>query len=135
MTEVEFFITVLLPDRKSRVGGKLKSEKQELLKLGPITVQFNVEWENFLVAIAGLLEVAVNHIVTRSMEWHFLKPQNSPWLPLNSSASMQSMFGQVKGKKDKASSIIVLRMAQPLQLQTPTNLVSLVLLLSSCGCD
>jgi hypothetical protein len=81
------------------IGAKVKSEKQKPLKLGPITVEFSVEWDAFLTAIADLLQVEVDRVVIKSIEWHFLKPQNSLWLPLNSSASMQSMFGQEKARR------------------------------------
>ncbi|KAF8468005.1 hypothetical protein DFH94DRAFT_697942 [Russula ochroleuca] len=110
----------MLPDRKVQSGCKTKVEKQEPLKFGPVNVAFEIGWDVLLLKIMELLEISVDCLVISSMEWHFLKPQNSPWLPMNNENTMQFMLRQaaVKFKKD-ASSYMVLQMQQLLSSKTP----------------
>jgi len=127
-TGFELLVTVMLPDRKVQSGCKTKVEKQEPLKFGPVNVAFEIGWDVLLLKIMELLEISVDCLVISSMEWHFLKPQNSPWLPMNNENTMQFMLRQaaVKFKKD-ASSYMVLQMQQPLSSKTP-QLVSHIML-------
>lgn len=122
----ELLIHVLQPDRKVRagIGGRqTKSVKCDPLKFGPTNFELNVTWEPFLVTISTLLRSSVPNLALPSFEWHFLKPQNSPWLPLNTEQGLHSLLRQASAKVAKeGSTYVILRMAPP--IAQPTTLVS-----------
>ncbi|KAG6907596.1 hypothetical protein DXG01_008316 [Tephrocybe rancida] len=113
-TTFEALFTVLLPDKKilGRGGKKSKTEKQDPLQFGPFNVPLNVNWAGLQTIISDGLKTTVDCLPLSSIQWHFLKPANSPWLPLNTEPAMQSMLRQVEGK---ANAYVVFRMSPPLK--------------------
>ncbi|KAJ7831198.1 hypothetical protein B0H14DRAFT_3464204 [Mycena olivaceomarginata] len=114
----ELLIHVLLPDKVTRTSNrKPKVVKQDPIKFGPTDVPTQIAWEPFLVMLAELVQTVVPNLAVVSFEWHFLKPNNSAWLPLNSSKALSSMLKQIAtklaGKKDSSSGYVVVRMQPP----------------------
>lgn len=66
-----------------------------------------------------------------SIEWRWLKPANSPWLPLRSASGYSSLIKQLALSTGKApNAYIIVQMDEPLRQQlNPEMVCSLVQLL------
>ncbi|KAG6907299.1 hypothetical protein DXG01_009492 [Tephrocybe rancida] len=113
-TTFEALFTVLLPDKKilGHDGKKSKMEKQDPLQFGLFNVPLNVNWAGLQTIISDGLKTTVDCLPLLSNQCHFLKPANSPWLPLNTEPVMQIMLRQVEGK---ANAYVVFHMSPPLK--------------------
>ncbi|KAJ6611843.1 hypothetical protein B0H10DRAFT_2192734 [Mycena sp. CBHHK59/15] len=62
---------------------------------GPISANTNATWDDSVDALAELLGTSSQFLVVSSMEWHWLKPQNSVWLPLRNESGYSSLVKQL----------------------------------------
>ncbi|KIL63078.1 hypothetical protein M378DRAFT_179451 [Amanita muscaria Koide BX008] len=125
-TTFEMLFQILQPEKKkSRArGGKVKLEKQEPITIGPIEVPFDIQWDDLLRCIAKELKTTPQCLVVDSFEWHFLRPQTGPWVPLKTEAGMRSMLKQALAKstaRDASSGFVTVRMRPPLAPSTFTS--------------
>ncbi|KIM73029.1 hypothetical protein PILCRDRAFT_93228 [Piloderma croceum F 1598] len=72
-------------------GQKTKLQKQEPMSFGPL--QLNT------VSLANKVESAPPNLVISSLEWRFMKPANSPWMPLHSAVAYTSLVKQMASAK------------------------------------
>jgi len=95
---------------------KSKTAKVEPITFGPADADTGIEWESFLEILADLLEMKPLLLVVHSFEWRWLKPANSPWLPLRAPSAYESLIRQLRAPpKNVSGSYIIIRMEQPLQ--------------------
>ncbi|KAJ3712068.1 hypothetical protein C8R42DRAFT_754357 [Lentinula raphanica] len=104
----ELLLHLLLPD---------KIEKQEPEQRGPIFLQSDKSWDDFLDTISSLVPTPHTGLFLPTLAWRFLSPANSPWIPITTSEGYQSMLSQVKRKLAKGSGYIVVRMQKPIVAQ------------------
>jgi hypothetical protein len=98
----------------------MKMVKADPLKFGPRRVSLDVSWEAFVGVVAKEVSCTTGQLAVSSFEWHFSKPQNSPWVPLNSEHGWESLVKQVTAKMSKdQSSYVILRMQPPAVIRTP----------------
>ena len=95
---------------------KGKAAKVEPITFGPADSNTGVEWESFLEILADLLETKPLLLVVHSFEWKWLKPANSPWLPLRAPSAYESLIRQLRAPpRNVSGSYIIIRMEQPIQ--------------------
>ncbi|KAF8187424.1 hypothetical protein BJ912DRAFT_1059774 [Pholiota molesta] len=93
-----------------------KPVKAEPTSLGPAASNTDVSWKKFLRVLAELLETTPSFLAIHSFQWKFLKPGNSPWLPLASEIAYQSLIRQLREPpKNVSGSYIVVKMDAPVQ--------------------
>ena len=125
--EFELLTHVLQPDKKTRVGYKSKMVKVDTLKFGPRRVSLGITWEDFKNVVAKELSCNAPQLAVNSFEWHFSKPQNSPWVPVNGEHGWESLVKQVSTKIAKdPSSYVILRMQPPAIIREPAMVISIV---------
>ncbi|KAH9973420.1 hypothetical protein BJV74DRAFT_798980 [Russula compacta] len=78
-----------------QANGKTKNVRADPIIVGPINLSTHSGWDGFLQEIATLIKCQVDQLVVGSFEWHWLKPANSPWLPLQSKNGLASMFNKL----------------------------------------
>jgi hypothetical protein len=111
-TPFEYLVQVILPNKCVRTGNrKTKVEKAEPLSFGPANMKANIGWDHFTAAIAGLVKCQPPQLCIGTMEWHWLKPANTPWLPLQNETSLISMLNKVVASK--SSPYVIIRMQPP----------------------
>ncbi|KAF8869860.1 hypothetical protein BD779DRAFT_1479394 [Infundibulicybe gibba] len=120
-TEFEILVWVTRPDKKLPSGrGKKKVQKVEPSTHGPVTSTTGNAWDELLEILAELLETEPTMLDRSSMEWRWLKPTNSQWLPLRSNTAYRSLLKQLKTPPRGASAAyIIIRMAEP--ARKPSN--------------
>ena len=110
-TPFEYLVQVILPNKRVRTGNrKTKVEKTEPFSFGPANMKADIGWDDFTAAVAGLVHVICQplQLCIGTMEWHWLKPANSPWLPLQNETGLVSMLNKVVASK--SSPYIIIRM-------------------------
>ncbi|KAH9969962.1 hypothetical protein BJV74DRAFT_909308 [Russula compacta] len=81
--------------RPPQANGKTKNVYADPIIVGPINLSTHSGWDGFLQEIATLIKCQVDQLAVGSFEWHWLKPANSPWLPLQSKNGLASMFNKL----------------------------------------
>jgi len=115
------------PTRKSAGTGRAKkpAAKVDPHGLGPGTADVGMEWEAFLEVIAEVLETEPGFLFIDSMEWRWVKPANSMFLPLRSRLAYISMIKQLKAPpKNVSGSYIIVRMDEPVRKPVDRTKVS-----------
>lgn len=121
-TQFDLLIQVPQPDKRAKVGTKYKMVKSDPVKCGPNPVDIDLEWEAFTEVIAEHANTTLAQLVVTSFEWRFMKPQNSPWTPLNSSNGYGVFTRQLTAKLLKdPSAIVLLQMSPPVPLRANAN--------------
>ncbi|KAJ3728955.1 hypothetical protein C8R42DRAFT_638608 [Lentinula raphanica] len=115
----ELLVHLMLPDKvipgKTK-RAKSKTEKQDPEPRGPVYVQSDKTWDEFLILVSSLVPTPVSGLFLSSFMWHFLSPANSPWLPVSTPEGFQSMLGQLKKKLLKGEAYVVIRMKKPVEV-------------------
>ncbi|KAJ3764871.1 hypothetical protein FB446DRAFT_656039 [Lentinula raphanica] len=106
----------VIPGKTKRA--KSKTEKQDPEPRGPVYVQSDKTWDEFLVLVSSLVPTLVSGLFLSSFMWHFLSPANSPWLPVSTPEGFQLMLGQLKKKLLKGEAYVVIRMKKPQRSST-----------------
>ena len=119
--EYEIVVWVMPAHKKSSSGhSRKKAPKVEPLALGPVTVQLELQWEDFLKILIDLLETEPFFLKQYTYEWCWLKLVNSPWLPLHTDAAYGSLIKQLKAPPCNVSGkYIIVHMAEP--VKKPVN--------------
>ncbi|KAJ7742112.1 hypothetical protein DFH07DRAFT_777789 [Mycena maculata] len=95
-TDFEIVVWTCPAPKKSSTAQKTKKPtKVEPTTHGPITANTDMVWEDALDAIAVLLGTTSEFLVISSIEWCWLKPQNSAWLPLRNLGGYSSLIKQI----------------------------------------
>jgi hypothetical protein len=116
----ELLAYVLQPPKRVRTANrKTKTEKQESLTFGPTNVPVDIVWDDFLATVAQLVKTTPENLSVGTLEWKWLKPVSSPWLPLQSNVGFLSMLKQVLPKIPKSDAYVIIRM-QPPRLELPS---------------
>jgi len=84
-----------------RSGNRQKLVKVDPIKFGPILSPLDLKWESFQEVIADGVSCGPDQLVINSLEWHFSKPQNSPWVPVKNIPGWMSLIKQVTAKVNK----------------------------------
>ncbi|KAF8185562.1 hypothetical protein K438DRAFT_1973860 [Mycena galopus ATCC 62051] len=92
--EFEIMVWTYGAPKKSTRKSK-KVAKVEPISHGPITANTDMTWDYMVNTIAKLLGTSPEFLVISSMEWRWLKPQNSPWLPLRNESGFASLIRQL----------------------------------------
>lgn len=71
-----------------------------------------MEWDPFLGVIADKLSVERSDLILSSLEWHWLKPASSPWLPIQDEPGFLSMLKKVKSKPEP---YVIIHMQAPIK--------------------
>ncbi|KAF8199378.1 hypothetical protein K438DRAFT_1933409 [Mycena galopus ATCC 62051] len=93
-----------------------KAAKVEPSSHGPITANTDMAWEDTLDAVAILLGTTSEFLVISSIEWRWLKPQNSAWLPLRNLGGYSSLIKQILSPPKAVSmAYIIVKMDEPMR--------------------
>ncbi|KAJ7274472.1 hypothetical protein B0H12DRAFT_1319430 [Mycena haematopus] len=113
--EVEIMVwTYAAPKKPARKSKKVA--KVEPISHGPITTSTEMGWEETVDNIAKLLGTAADFLVISSMEWRWLKPQNSAWLPLRNESGFTSLIRQLLSPpKGVSGAYIIVKMDEPMK--------------------
>jgi hypothetical protein len=107
----ELLLTLVHPSKRVRTSNrKTKNTKPESENKGPYDIPVQTEWDDFLEIIAEKLAIRRSNLVVSSLEWHWLKPASSPWLPIQDEAGFTSMLKKVRSKSNP---YIIVRMQAP----------------------
>lgn len=93
---------------------------------GPITASTGDGWEGLLVRLANCLGTDKNFLLLQSMEWRWLRPANSMWLPLRDPNGFASLLKQLKTTQPRgvSTTYIIVRMAEPARRPVAPSMVS-----------
>jgi hypothetical protein len=101
-----------------------KVAKVEPISHGPITANIDMTWDYIVDTIATLLGTSPKFLVISSMEWRWLKPQNSPWLPLQNESSFASLIRQLLSPpKAVSGAYIIVKMDEPMKAPPTVSMV------------
>ncbi|KAJ7732293.1 hypothetical protein B0H16DRAFT_1468641 [Mycena metata] len=101
---------------KKAIGRKPKKAlKPEPNSFGPISANTDMTWDNTVEAICELLSTSPQFLVSSSMEWHWLKPKNSAWLPLRNLAGYASLVKQIVSPPKGVTNYIIIKMDEPMK--------------------
>ncbi|KAJ7321266.1 hypothetical protein DFH08DRAFT_970131 [Mycena albidolilacea] len=105
------------PKKSSSSARKSKKvAKVEPISHGPITANTDMTWDYMVDTIANLLGTSPEFLVISSMEWRWLKPQNSPWLPLRNESGFASLIRQLLSPpKAVSGAYIIVKMDEPMK--------------------
>ncbi|KAJ7829940.1 hypothetical protein B0H13DRAFT_2679691 [Mycena leptocephala] len=93
-----------------------KATKVEPISHGPISASTDMTWDEMVTTVAKLLGTSAEFVVTSSMEWRWLKPQNSPWLPLRNESGFSSLIRQLLSPPKAVSvAYIIIKMDEPMK--------------------
>ena len=109
-------IHLMREDIKVRERGKTKTQKQEPLKRGPISLAFDTDWDTFRSLVAKAAGVPVNYLTIESFEYQISVPATSPKVPVNSEEGLQLMVQQLQAhtiSSKKPLPLVILRMSNP----------------------
>jgi len=114
----ELLLKIQQPSKRIRTAQrKLKTEKQDDISIGPTDIRSNITWEQFTTTIAEVLQTQPSNLNVVSFEWHWLKPANGPWLPLQTNAGFLSMIKQIHACKTHP--YVLLHMQPAKQMHQP----------------
>lgn len=114
----EILVWVIRPPKKvAGPGRKTKLQKQEPMSFGPLQLDTSVLWDSFLQSLAGEVESGPPNLAISSLEWRFMKPANSPWMPLRSATAYTSF---IKRMASARTPNVIVRMDPP---KAPTTAV------------
>jgi hypothetical protein len=81
-------------------------------------------WDETVTTVAKLLGTSAEFVVTSSMEWRWLKPQNSPWLPLRNESGFSSLIRQLLSPpKAVSAAYIIIKMDEPMKAPPSVSMV------------
>jgi hypothetical protein len=81
-------------------------------------------WDYIVDTIANLLGTSPKFLIISSMEWRWLKPQNSPWLPLQNESSFASLIRQLLSPpKAVSGAYIIVKMDEPMKAPPTVSMV------------
>ncbi|KAF8173508.1 hypothetical protein K438DRAFT_2051122 [Mycena galopus ATCC 62051] len=105
------------PKKSSSTARKpKKAAKVEPSSHGPITANTDMAWEDAIDAVVILLGTTSEFLVISSIEWRWLKPQNSAWLPLRSLGGYSSLIKQILSPPKAVSmAYIIVKMDEPMR--------------------
>ncbi|KAJ7758631.1 hypothetical protein B0H16DRAFT_1820582 [Mycena metata] len=107
------------PAPKKPSSGQRKQKtitKVEPTTHGPITANTDMSWEDALEALVGLLGTTPEFMVVTSIEWCWLKPMNSAWLPLRDLTGYSSLIKMLQSPpKNVSVAYIIIKMDEPMR--------------------
>ncbi|KAK6993259.1 hypothetical protein R3P38DRAFT_3076671 [Favolaschia claudopus] len=116
---IEFEVMVWLPAPPEKSAGARKAKKApkpEQPSFGPITAHTDMDYDVFLEVPAEKLSATPNFLVLSSMEWRYVKPANSVWLPLRDLDGYKSLIKKIlKPGKGVSATYIIVRMKNPVK--------------------
>ncbi|KAK6988800.1 hypothetical protein R3P38DRAFT_3094426 [Favolaschia claudopus] len=116
---IEFEVMVWLPAPPEKSAGARKAKKapkHEQPSFGPITAHTDMDYDVFLEVLAEKLSATPNFLVLSSMEWRYVKPANSVWLPLRDLDGYKSLIKNIlKPGKGVSATYIIVRMKNPVK--------------------
>ena len=116
----ELLLTLIHPSKRVCTSNrKTKSTKPEAENKGPYDIPVQIEWDAFLDIIAEKLSLRHFDLVVPSLEWHWLKPASSPWLPVQDKAGLTSMLKKVRSKSEP---YVIVRMQVPQKKANPLDI-------------
>ncbi|KAK7027167.1 hypothetical protein R3P38DRAFT_3354924 [Favolaschia claudopus] len=114
---IEFEVMVWLPAPPEKSAGARKAKKApkpEQPSFGPITAHTDMDYDDFLEVLAEKLSATPNFLVLSSMEWRYVKPANSVWLPLRDLDGYKSLIKKIlKPAKGVSATYIIPSATQP----------------------
>ncbi|KAF8959735.1 hypothetical protein BDZ97DRAFT_1761251 [Flammula alnicola] len=113
----ELVVWAIKPVKTTTAGRKktAKVAKVEPSSFGPGESNTDLDWASFLEIVADLLETKPVMLVLHSLEWKWLKPANSPWLPLRTQSAYHSLVRQLRAPpKNVSGAYIIVKMDWPL---------------------
>ncbi|KAJ7643388.1 hypothetical protein DFH06DRAFT_1426368 [Mycena polygramma] len=125
---VEFEIVIwTYPAAKKSVSVSRKPPKKvakpEPTTHGPISANTDMTWGDLVDTFGELLETSGEFLVISSVQWRWLKPANSSWLPLRDARGHASLIKQVLSPpKAVSSTYIIVRMDEPMKAPPPVSM-------------
>ena len=71
--------------------------------------------DSFLVTVSKMLDVQPGNYAINSFEWHFIKPANAPWLPVQNDTGRVSLLRKIGSKSDQYV-ILCMQATRPLHV-------------------
>ncbi|KAJ7823608.1 hypothetical protein B0H14DRAFT_2370044 [Mycena olivaceomarginata] len=115
----EFEIVLhVFPQIKKPAGriGKSRAAKPEPVKFGPISANVGVDYDGLMEKFAKAMGTAVPFLIASSVEWRWMKPANSQFVPLRDEDGLRSMLKHVNSPPKGASGdSIIVKMDAPVK--------------------
>jgi hypothetical protein len=126
----DLIINVIKLDRKVHTNGKAKVVKQDPDKHGPIAVDSELSWPEFMKSVSVAMKVPIEYLLTGSWDWQLSTPKNSQRIPVRDEGGFQSVLHSLAAKQGKKKSLpFILLFTEEAKYLTPVSY------LSSCkGC-
>ncbi|KAJ6625336.1 hypothetical protein B0H10DRAFT_2212011 [Mycena sp. CBHHK59/15] len=97
------------------------SDAKDFEIMGPIEANTDMAWDDSVDNLAGLLGASSEFLVVSSMEWHWLKPQNSAWLPHHTESGYNSLIKQCLSPPKNVSPSYIIIKIDPLMKSPPSQ--------------
>jgi hypothetical protein len=95
------------------VSGRGKATKpQEEALMGPFPFTSNTKWMELISNVAKVLRCHPDQTATSTMFWKFLKPKNSPYLPVKDEEGFAGLHKQLLKKNSDKEFIIKITRAE-----------------------
>ncbi|KAJ6523460.1 hypothetical protein DFH09DRAFT_1420868 [Mycena vulgaris] len=109
--------TYPLPKKPSARSNRKKAPKAEPTAIGPVDGHVDMNYTQLLEALADAMETEPVFLPSASMEWRWLKPANSAFLPLRSQAGLTSLLKQIctPPSRNVSSKYIIIKMNEPVK--------------------
>ncbi|KAJ6549184.1 hypothetical protein B0H10DRAFT_2242995 [Mycena sp. CBHHK59/15] len=118
----EFEIVLhVFPQVKRPAGrnGKARAAKPEPVKFGPISATIGVDYDGLMDKFAKAVGTEVPFLNTSSIEWRWMKPANSQFVPLRDEDRLKSMLKHINSPPKGASgNSIIVKMDAPVKKPT-----------------
>lgn len=95
---------------------------------GPVMATTGDGWEGILNRLAACLHTDESFLALHSMEWRWLWPANSAWLPLRDPNGFLSLLKQLKTSQPRGvtNTYIIIRMDEPARQPVAPSVVSII---------
>ncbi|KAJ6594964.1 hypothetical protein B0H10DRAFT_1960572 [Mycena sp. CBHHK59/15] len=96
-------------------AAKGKAAKPDPIKFGPVQANVDMEHSDLLEKVAEVVNTDIPFLATLSMEWCFIKPANSLFLPLHNDAGWKSLKNQMCNPPKSSTQYIIIQMDAPVK--------------------
>ncbi|KAJ7202250.1 hypothetical protein B0H12DRAFT_1330823 [Mycena haematopus] len=121
--DFEILVHVISPQKQSAKKSKAKGPKPGPVKFGPIQANTDMDLNGLLEQLAEAVDSEIPFLAAASVEWRWLKPANSLFLPLRNDTGFKSLMNQIRNPpKNVSSRYIIIQMDAPVRKPQTQNL-------------
>jgi hypothetical protein len=127
LKEFEIVLHVFPQVKKPAGRGKSRVARPEPVKFGPISADVGLDYVGLMEKFAKAMGTEVPFLVASSVEWRWMKPANSQFVPLRDEDGLKSMLKHINSPPKGASGgSIIVKMDAPVKKPATQLMVRLV---------